>query len=133
MSGGHQICDASAKGKSFSEATVDISANEGFPLFCCQLAGIGKLLSYLEGNLEKSAEIERLEKFFADKQHTECLLSLDKSNEYNEYNIQVILAAHLFGPLAGSFEIGSKGFSKDAKRCPKCGIDISENLKNTSL
>ena len=52
---------------------------------------------------------------------------------YNKYNIQVILAAHLFGPLAGSYNIGSKGFSMDARKCPNCGINISENLQNTSL
>ena len=52
--------------------------------------------------------------------------------DHSEYNIQVILAAHLFGPLAGGFEIGYKGFPKDA-RCPVCNMDISEALKNTSL
>jgi hypothetical protein len=58
---------------------------------------------------------------------------LVKNKEYNEYNVQVILAAHLFGPLAGGYEIGNKGFPKDARRCPRCNKDISDALKNTSL
>ncbi|XP_060560628.1 uncharacterized protein LOC132720493, partial [Ruditapes philippinarum] len=48
----------------------------------------------------------------------------------NEYNVQVILAAHLFGPLAGGYKIGNKGFPKDARRCPNCGKDISGKLKS---
>jgi hypothetical protein len=55
------------------------------------------------------------------------------NKDYNEYNIRVILAANLFGPLAGNYEIGNKGFLNNARRCPKCKMDISENLKNTSL
>jgi hypothetical protein len=70
---------------------------------------------------------------FISDEHEDCLLSLAKNKDYNEYNIQVILAAHLFGPLAGGFEIGNKAFPKDARKCPKCGKDISEKLQNTSL
>jgi hypothetical protein len=55
------------------------------------------------------------------------------NKDYSEHNIQVILAAHLFGPLAGGYEIGFKGFPKEARKCPKCGKDISDKLKNTSL
>jgi hypothetical protein len=55
------------------------------------------------------------------------------NKDYNEFNIRVILAAHLFGPLTGSYEIGNKGFPKDARRCPNCAMDISENQMNTSL
>ena len=69
--------------------------------------------------------------------HTNCLLSLIKSGEYGEFNIQVILAAHLFGPLAGKncFKIGDKSFPKDvkAKACPVCHLDVSAAVDNTSL
>jgi hypothetical protein len=58
---------------------------------------------------------------------------LYRNKEYTEYNIRVILAAHLFGPLAGSFEIGNNDLPVEARRCPKCYMDISESLKNTSL
>ena len=67
------------------------------------------------------------------EQHSECLLSMYGNKEYNEHNIQVIFAAHLFGPLAGTYEIGNKGFPKTARRCPNCKMDISDKLKNTSL
>ncbi|XP_060586821.1 uncharacterized protein LOC132742418 [Ruditapes philippinarum] len=67
------------------------------------------------------------------EQHEECLLSLIGNKDYSEHNIQVILAAHLFGPLAGGYEIGCEGFPKEARKCPKCGKDISDKLKNTSL
>ena len=67
------------------------------------------------------------------EQHSKCLLSMVKRKEYNEYNVQVILAAHLFGPLAGSYKIGNKDFPKDARRCPECKKDITGKLKNTSL
>lgn len=65
-----KFCDASADGKSFSEATVDISVGDGFHLACFQLIGSGKLLSYLEGKQVKEAvltvEVSRLEDFIAD-------------------------------------------------------------------
>ena len=67
------------------------------------------------------------------EQHEVCLLSLYQNKEYNQHDIQVILAAHLFGPLAGNYEIGNKDFPKDARRCPVCQTDISAQLKNTSL
>ena len=60
-----KFCDASADGKKFSEATVDITAKAGFLLGCIQLDGTRKLLSYLEGH-DRTAKIERLEKFFAN-------------------------------------------------------------------
>ncbi|XP_060606107.1 uncharacterized protein LOC132758449 isoform X2 [Ruditapes philippinarum] len=112
------FCDASAKGKRFPESTVDFSVCAGFPLACFQLISLRKLLSYLQGKTEA-------------KEHEECLLSL-VTQQYNKYNIQVILAAHLFGPLAGSYKIGINGFPKNA-RCPRCNKDISEAVQNTSL
>jgi hypothetical protein len=62
---------------------------------------------------------------------------LHQNQEYNDFNVQVILAAHLFGPLAGrnSYKIGSKGFPNDvnARACPVCHLDVSAAVNNTSL
>ena len=66
-----------------------------------------------------------------------CLLSLHQNQEYSDFNIQVILAAHLFGPLAGrnSYKIGNESFPKDVKSttCPVCELDVSAAIADTSL
>ena len=71
------------------------------------------------------------------EQHTKCLQSLHGNRDYSDYNIQVILAVHLFGPLAGddSFKIENKDFPKDgkARRCPVCEHEVSSAFQDTSL
>ncbi|XP_060565431.1 uncharacterized protein LOC132724568 [Ruditapes philippinarum] len=129
------FCDASAHSKRFSEATVDFTIGKGLPLAYFFQAGQKELVSYfLEKKEHKSDAIENLKEFIANENHTKCLLSLHQfSQEYSQCHIEVILAAHLFGPLAGRsrFKIGSK-YGK-AKRCPICYLDVRAAVDNTSL
>ena len=62
-----KFCDASAKSKSFSEATVDFCVQSGFPLAVFFEIGQTELTSYLLGKtVNKSEAIKRLEDFISN-------------------------------------------------------------------
>ena len=71
--------------------------------------------------------------FFSTGQHLTCLKSLLTDHTRSKYEVQAILAMHLFSPLVhpSSYAVDKFNFPKHLRCCPSCKEPV--NLENTSF